>query len=207
MLIRSLAIVLVFSFSAMAASASDVRVALMPIAVHAAGEDSDYLREGLSEMIAARIDQYEGVTVVRPPVEGAAPGNPETARAVAEGAGADFVLYGSFTRFGNGASLDLRCVPTAAGAPDDLRRLFIQSGELAEIIPKLDTLAQRVVRYTVAAGKSPVARGAGDATAAAAATGPTAAEYRALLQRVEELERALIPPVAEKAAEGEVLVR
>ncbi len=204
MLIRSFAIALVLLSLAVPAMAETVRVALLPVSVHAAGEGSEYLQTGLAEMIAARVDQYEGVTVVRPAVKGVEPSERETALAAARGVDADYVLFGSFTRFGNGASLDLRCLPTDPAATLEHRRLFIQSGELAEIIPKLDTLAQRVVRYTVAAGKSPVKRGSSDGTAPA---GPSAADYQALVKRVEELERALIPPVAEKPAEDDVLVR
>ena len=133
---------------------------------------------------------------------------------VAQGDGADFVLFGSFTRFGDGASLDLRCATVASPgegdeAQDAARRLFIQSGALGEIIPQLDTLAQKVARYAIGTGAAPQVAGASDGKPAASSAprGPSPAEYQALLQRIEALESALIPPVAEKAEEAGVVVR
>lgn len=210
---RSLAIALFLLVCAATPAQAGVRIALLPIAVHAAGEESAYLQSGLAEMIASRLDQYEGVVVARPRIEGAPTATAEAAREVAKGVGADFVLFGSFTRFGDGASLDLRCARVANPGDSDAaqeaaRRLFIQSGSLAEIIPQLDTLAQKVARYTIGAGgAAPRVAGTDADKAAPAASGPSQAEYQALLQRVETLERALIPPVAEKAEEGGVVVR
>ncbi|MBW2271500.1 MAG: hypothetical protein JRH16_23370 [Deltaproteobacteria bacterium] len=209
MLIRSLAIALFVLLCGAVPAQAGVRVALMPIAVYAAGADSVYLQSGLAAMIAARLDQYEGVSVVRPEIGGAPPASVDAARVAAEAAGAGFVLFGSFTRFGDGASLDLRCARVAApGEGEDAaaRRLFIQSGKLAEIIPQLDTLAQKVARYALRSGAPRVA-GAEDGKQPAPSNGPTASEYEALVQRVEELERTLIPAVAESAAEDETLVR
>lgn len=209
MLIRSFAVALFVLLGVSLPAQAEVRIALLPISVHATGGDSDYLQSGLSEMIAARLDQYEGVTVVRPRVDGTPPTAAPTARDIAESVDADLVLYGSFTRFGDGASLDLRCarvdVDPEGGAGSE-RRLFIQSGELAEIIPQLDTLAQKVARYALQAGAPRVA-GADDGKAAAHGAGPSAAEHEALLKRVEELERAMLPALAESAEEDEVLVR
>ena len=58
MLIRSFAVVLFVLVCAALPAQAGVRIALLPISVHAAGSDSNYLQSGLSEMIAARIDQY-----------------------------------------------------------------------------------------------------------------------------------------------------
>jgi len=208
-LIRSIAIALFVWLCGALPAQADVRIALLPIAVHATGGDSDYLQSGLAEMIAARLDQYEGVTVVRPRIDGAPPASVETARAVAEGVDAAFVLYGSFTRFGDGASLDLRCAEVAVPADGNAkaaRRLFIQSGQLAEIIPQLDTLAQKVARYTLRAG-TPRMAGADDGKPPAPSPGPTASQYEALVKRVEALELATIPSVADSAAEDSAIVR
>ena len=209
MLKRSLAIAFFVSLCAALPAQAGTRIALLPLSVHASGEDSAYLQTGLGEMIAARLDQYEGVTVVRPRVDGVPAGQSQTARAAAEGVDADFVLYGSFTRFGDGASLDLRCLHAAAPAedePDKARRVFIQAGELAEIIPQLDTLAQKVARYALRTGK-PTLAAANDDKQPSAAPAPTAAQYDALLQRVEKLERAAIPPVAGAAEDESAGVR
>ena len=94
----------------------------------------------------SRLDQQEGVEVVRVKDPGQATTELDAARAVAISLGADYVLFGSFTHFGEGASLDLACapVPESGQAP---RAIFVQSGTLGEIIPRLSELAQKVARY------------------------------------------------------------
>lgn len=209
MVYRSLAIALFMTLCAALPAQAGVRIALLPLSVHAAGDDSDYLQVGLAEMIAARLDQYEGISVVRPRVDGTPAREPSTARAAAEGAGAEFVLYGSFTRFGDGASLDLRCLEVAASDDDEAageRRLFIQSGKLAEIIPQLDTLAQKVARYALQSSKA-VVTGAADGKSPVALPGPTTAQYEALVKRIEALEGAPMSSVPGAPEESSASVR
>ena len=197
MRIGPIAIALVFL--AVPAQAAAVRIALLPLAVHAAGEESSYLQSGLAEMIAARLDQYEDVVVVRQASSEAPPADIAAARETAEAEGADFVLYGSFTRFGDGASLDMRCAEVVPGEAEEAsaRRIFIQSGSLAEIIPQLDTLAQKVVRYAFGAGGgAPRVAGAADGKAGSGGAGPSSREFKALSDRVDAIETALFPPIA-----------
>ena len=185
MQLRSLAIAFFVFFTLAASAEAQVRVALLPLAVHASGPEATHLQDGLAEMIASRLDQYEGVRVVRPALDGAPPVDAAGARDAADASGADFVLYGSFTRFGDGASLDLRCVRVAGSeevAIDD-RRLFIQSGSLGQIIPQLDTLAQKVARYALATATTPAVRGE-DEGEGAAASDTAVADFEALVRRV-----------------------
>ena len=49
------------------------RIVLLPISVYAAGADTDYLSTGLAEMLAARLERYEGVAVVRPAADAVPP--------------------------------------------------------------------------------------------------------------------------------------
>jgi outer membrane protein insertion porin family len=192
---------LVAALLALAGSAqAGARVALLPIDVHAAGAETAYLRKGLGEMLASRLEQYDGISVLR--IDAGEEVEPGAARAVeaARSAGADYVLYGSFTRFGEGASLDLRCAAVGAAAgPDapepDSRRVFIHSGTLAEIIPQLDTLAEKVARYA-SEGRAD-RRGA--VPEAAAVLGDSD-ELEALRRRVDALERAVYSPVAAGAS-------
>ena len=86
------------------------------------------------------------------------------------------------------------------------RRLFIQSGKLSEIIPQLDTMAQKVARYALQTGKPRLAS-ADDENLPVTRPGPTAEEYDALVKRIEDLERASIPPVAGAAEEESASVR
>lgn len=204
MSMRSLAAVAALVMVAPAVAGAETRVALLPVAVHAAGSDSEYLQTGLAEMISARLEQYDGLEVVRPSSAVTPASAREDALARGREAGADFVLYGSFTRFGEGASLDLRCDQVLSAeevgsdetgsSPD--RRVFIQAGTLAEIIPDLDTLAEKVARFAMHTPQSPPLR-AEAAAAQAQAPGPSAAQYQEILKRLDALERALYPPVAQ----------
>jgi hypothetical protein len=126
-------------------AAERVRVAVLPVLVHSDGPE-DYLRAGLADMLASRLDQQVGVDVVRVEDPEQATVDIEAARAAAIGLGADFVLFGSFTHFGEGASLDLACAPVSEGGQAP-REIFVQSGTLGEIIPRLSELAQKVARY------------------------------------------------------------
>jgi hypothetical protein len=160
-------------------------------------------------MLSARLEQYDGVRVVRlgPPDPGAA--GREAAVEAGRAAGADYVVFGSFTRFGEGASLDLSCVslsqaPEADAMEEEVRRVFIHSGKLGEIIPQLDTLAEKIARYTQSSGggsSSAAAEEVGEASAAGAKE--ESAEMEGLKRRVEALERAVYAPVASGAATGE----
>jgi len=180
--------------SAAPSVAAPVRAALLPIAVHSADEGSSYLSAGLAEMISARLEQSGGVSVVLVP--GAAVATSEITKAIEAGkaAGVDFVVFGSFTQFGAGASLDMQAASVNAPPEAQARRIFVQAGTLGEIIPKLDDLAAKIARYMTA--------GAG-ATAAAAAGNedPSGDDLEQLRQRVDRLERTVYTQ-AEKRAEA-----
>ena len=186
------------------AAAEGVRVALLPIAVHAQGGDSAYLETGLVEMISARLEQYDGLDVVRPGADATPATGAEDALGRARDARADFVLYGSFTRFGEGASLDLRCSQVAPAAAEEAdpagpaRRVFIQAGTLAQIIPDLDTLAEKVARFAFETNSTPPKRG--EVVAGATPEQMGHEELADLKARVEALERALYTPVAQGEA-------
>jgi hypothetical protein len=93
------------------------------------------------------------------------------------------VLFGSFTRFGEGASLDLRCVPVSSDAPVSGRSVFVHAGALAELIPRLDGVVERIgahVRGGVANANAPLAP--------VAAPADLMAEIQTLKARVSALE-------------------
>jgi hypothetical protein len=145
-------------------------------------------------MLAARLERYEGVAVVRPAADAVPPDGEAQALEAAGSLGADFVLFGSFTQFGEGASLDLRCAPVAGGGDVGSRRVFIYSGTVAEIIPKLDTLAEKVLRFALgdAGGARSVAEPeAGGAAGSGSAGDEALADLR---RRVDALERAVYAP-------------
>lgn len=180
-----------FLCSVSTADAAPVRVALLPIAVHSADEGSAYLSAGLAEMISARLEQSGGISVVL--VSGPAVATSELEKAVAAGrtAGVDYVVFGSFTQFGAGASLDMQCAAVKGDIEPQARRIFVQSGTLGEIIPKLDDLAAKIARYMT-----------GGAPASAAAPGAASSdesEINELRQRVDKLERSVFTQADRRA--------
>jgi hypothetical protein len=164
------------------ALAAPVRAALLPIAVHSADDGSGYLSAGLAEMISARLEPSGGVSVILVP--GAAVPTSELEKAVEAGrtAGADFVVFGAFTQFGAGASLDVQCAAVNAEGDARPRRIFVQSGTLGEIIPKLDDLAATIARFMLS--------GSRDLPAAAGAAVPDGSELDEIRRRLDALERA-----------------
>jgi len=169
---------------ATSAAAAPARVALLPVVVHTAERDSDYLSLGLADMLSSRLERSGQIAVLRLRGEGLATTDAAAALAAARSAGADYVLFGSFTQFGAGASLDMRCARVEAGDAAEPRRVFVQSGTLQEIIPRLDELSERVARYVSGAAPLPAAPEAGER-----APGPGALED--LKRRVEALERSV----------------
>ena len=89
-------------------------LAILPIVVHTL-EQKEYLEAGLADMLASRLGRVPGVGVIRVQGEGQATTDLEAAKAMGSGAGAEYVLFGSFTQFGEGASLDLQLRPGFGG--------------------------------------------------------------------------------------------
>jgi len=173
-----------------------VRVAILPVVVHSL-ENHGYLRDGLADMLASRIGRAPGVAVVRVDAPENATTDPEAARETARALGADYVVYGSFTTFGQGASLDVACAPAGSASSEDgapVRQIFVQSGTLGEIIPQLDGLAEKVARFATT-GAAPVSSGPPERStpapsgSAGAGQNGAAPDLRLLLERVEALEK------------------
>lgn len=174
------------------AAADAPRLLMLPVVVHSA-EDPDYLRDGLGDMLAARFDRIGALELVRSGPGARGTSDPERALTLARKAEVDFVLFGSFTRFGQGASLDVQCLPVSpAGAQrEPLREIFVHSGSIGEIIPDLDELAGKVSRF--ARGEAVVPRSAAPGLAAAPVSAPAVDEAALgdLVLRIEALESAL----------------
>jgi outer membrane protein insertion porin family len=174
-----LALVVPLALVAAGAAAEERKsVAILPVVVHSL-EQQSYLRDGLADMLASRLGQQSGIAVIRIDDPERATVDPEAARETARAAGAQWVLFGSFTRFGEGASLDMHCLPVSTPGEPDPRSIFVQTGVLAELIPRLDGLAERVALHV---------RGRA-APGTAAAGGPASREVDDLRGRVEALER------------------
>jgi outer membrane protein insertion porin family len=165
------------SLAASAGAEERRSVAILPVVVHAR-EDQAYLRDGLADMLASRLGQQPGIGVIRVDDPGQGTLDPSAARAAAQAVGAQWVLFGSFTRFGEGASLDMQCLPVAAPGEPGPRSIFVQSAQITDLIPRLDGLAERVALHVL--GRD----GAGPATPVAGR-----AELDELRRRIDALER------------------
>ena len=165
-----------------AAAQGRARIAVLPVVIHSMDEQA-YLQDGLADMLSSRLGQHSGVGVIRVEEAGTATTDAAEARNHGRAAGGDWVLFGSFTRFGNGASLDLRCVRVDGAEGDAGRSVFVQTGTLEQIIPRLSNVAERIAAHVNAGPGSPAP------VAAAAPAKPTEeAALRALRKRVEALE-------------------
>jgi TolB-like protein len=173
--------------SASATAGERVRVALLPVVVHAA-DGHEYLQQGLADMLVSRLAREPHLAVI--PIEDpkTATTDADAARKTAVANGADYVLFGSFTQFGEGASLDLACA-SVHDAKAEPRKVYVHAEKMGALIPLLDGVAERV-SYAILDGRDPngpkVASGPpGEGSAAADA------EIADLRRRVDALERAV----------------
>jgi hypothetical protein len=183
--VLSLSVVL-GSFAAPASAGDPIRITLLPMVVHSA-ESPDYVRAGLADMLASRLERVPDFEVARVEDAEKATTNLKKALRIAREKGARFVVFGSFTRFGTGASLDITCSATDQYHTDDpLRDIFIHSGTLGDVIPDLDDLVGKIARFVV---DGYVEESGG--TAAAVAGLPTTREIGELKARIGSLEQSL----------------
>lgn len=168
-------------------AAASLKIAVLPMVVHSA-ESPEYLRQGLADMLASRLDQVELFQVIRVEDPKRATTRLDAALETARTLGADLVLFGSFTRFGQGASLDVQAASTAPEANGEtLREIFVHSGSIGEVIPDLDDLVGKVTRFAVPG----YAAAAPSAAAGAAAPAPSSRALEDLSNRVQSLEEAV----------------
>jgi TolB-like protein len=126
-----------------------VRIALLPMVVHSS-DSPGYVRAGLADMISSRLERISDLEVIRIDETSAATTKLAKALKLARKVDAKFVLFGSFTRFGTGASLDVQC---AAASNEDgeelLREIFVHSGSVGDVIPDLDDLVGKIARFVI----------------------------------------------------------
>jgi len=123
------------------------KVAVLPFQINAA-QDLSYLREGILDMLASRLAWEGKVQVIEKHlVKEALAGrqgslNEAAARQVGKALGADYVLFGSLTVFGDSVSMDAQMVDLSGDkAPVTL---FAQTKGMNEVIPRINDFAQDV---------------------------------------------------------------
>ena len=123
------------------------KVAILPVDIHSP-ESLGYMREGLWDMLASRVELEGRVAVIeKGPVKKALSDlsgeiDTDSARKIGQALGADFVLFGSLTKLGDSASLDLKVLEVGSDKPGS--SVFIQAKRMEEIVMQVDVLARRV---------------------------------------------------------------
>lgn len=129
-------------------AASDaVRVAVLPFQING-GADIDYLNEELPSLFAQRLAN-KGMKVF-PPKETlrllkrqkVGQLNLAAARAIAKQTGADYAVYGSFSKTGDAFSIDARMVD--ASGEKSAQPLFVQKANMMELLPAVDELVEKM---------------------------------------------------------------
>jgi TolB-like protein len=124
-----------------------LKVALLPITIYSP-ENLEYLREGTYAMFSSRVELEGRISVLeRGAVKKAlaeVPGeiDSESARKLGETLGADYVVYGSLTKLGNTASVDLKVLEVKGVKPAS--SVYVQANKLEEIIAQVDVLARKI---------------------------------------------------------------
>ena len=142
-----LAVLTVASAGTRPAAAEPVKVAIVPFRINAE-KDMSFLRDGIYDMLASRI-AWEGKVVVldrevsrQAFAAVAEPIKAPEARAAGARVGAEWVLYGSLTLFGNSVSIDTQMV-NVSGVKETLS-FFNQSEGMEEVIPRINLIAQDI---------------------------------------------------------------
>ena len=167
-----------------ARAAERVRVALLPVVVHSS-DHRDYLQQGLADMLTARLGRDPRLAVIEVEDATAATTDAKAARAAGQAAGGAWVVFGSFTRFGEGASLDLKLA--RVDDDEEPQQVFAHAATLGALIPMLDGVSERITARVLGGDAAPAAVDAAPVAGGAASS----AEVAELRRRVEALERAV----------------
>jgi TolB-like protein len=121
-------------------------------------QDLTFLRNGLFSMLSSRLSDPGKVDVLdRATVDQALTGSQgdltqDAARNIGAGLGADYVLFGSLTHFGESVSLDAAMVDITGDKP--ALTFFEQSNNMGDVIPLVNTFAgdinQKVFNRSIA---------------------------------------------------------
>jgi TolB-like protein len=129
------------------AFAKPLQVAIVPFKVNAE-KDLSFLKDGIVDMLSSRLYWEDKVAVVnRQTVDKAATSvagtlNESNARKLGEKLGADYVLFGSLTVFGNSVSIDAKMVDVT-GKKQPLT-FFNQSQGMDQVIPAVNLFASEI---------------------------------------------------------------
>lgn len=156
------------------------KIIIVPFTINAQ-KDLSFLRNGIADMFASRLTSEASEIISREQTLAAlgsvdAPLTEGNARKLGTHLGAQYVLFGSLTVFGNAVSIDAKMVDVAG--QDRPFEFFTQTGSMGEVIPEIDGFAEEINRKIF--GREMVrATPAVPAAPAAARTEPAPAGVRA----------------------------
>ncbi|MCX5906756.1 MAG: FG-GAP-like repeat-containing protein, partial [Deltaproteobacteria bacterium] len=135
------------------------KVVILPVVIHSP-ENIGFIREGLLDMLSSRIELSDRVQVVEKStvkkaltqVSGEA--DAEIARRIGQELKVDFVVFGSVTKLGDSASLDMRVVDVKNDKPAEVA--YTQAGKMEEIVARVDELARRIDERILGYSLTPV---------------------------------------------------
>ncbi len=138
----------VFAFGTpLSAFAKPIQVAIVPFKVNSE-KDLSFLKDGIVDMLSSRLYREDKVNIInRQATEKAAatvggPLNESKARTLGTQLGANYVLFGSLTVFGNSVSIDAKMVDVS-GKKQTLT-FFNQSQSMDQVIPGIDLFASDI---------------------------------------------------------------
>jgi TolB-like protein len=139
--------ILIIVGTGLPAFAKTLKVAIVPFKVNAE-KDLSFLKEGIVDMLSSRLFWEDKVRIInRQATEKASkavgePLNESKARAIGNQLGADYVLFGSLTVFGNSVSIDAK-MADVSGKKQTLT-FFNQSQGMDQVIPSIDQFASDI---------------------------------------------------------------
>ncbi|MBW1895827.1 MAG: hypothetical protein JRI47_02095 [Deltaproteobacteria bacterium] len=131
-------------YRASATAQEEIRVIVFPFEVHAL-EDLGNLEEQLRYLVEKQL-RDEGATVLQPSqpseeLSGAGAGL-ERLKMVGRTAGADFMVWGSFTKIGKRFSLDVKVIESYGDAPPE--PVYAEGEEIENLLTSVQLLAKEV---------------------------------------------------------------
>lgn len=124
-----------------------IRVAILPVIIHSP-ENLDFMKAGLLDMLSSRVELEGRISVIEKSqvkkalsqVSGEI--DVENARKLGQILNADYVVFGSLTKLGDSASLDLKLLKIREEKSPS--PVFVQARKMEEIVAKVDDLARQI---------------------------------------------------------------
>ncbi len=120
------------------------KVAILPVTIHSP-ENLDYMKAGLWDMLSSRVALEGKIAVVEKSLvkktlsQISGEIETENAKKIGQILGVDYVVFGSLTKLGDSASLDLKLVPIKEEKTPS--PVYVQAKKMEEIVARVDELA------------------------------------------------------------------